>query len=272
MYFNNQISLGTDYKFVLREIMCETSTSVLYKGVNQSGDFVVVKRAHESKEYIDCLKREYACYQKLRSDNICHLFAYEQVKNNHFLIIEYCEMGSLRDLLDQGAKFSFMDIKKVAYSLLLALVEVHKQGIIHRDVKCANVLLNGSRTCKLADFGHSAISINENDAILNLIDSFKGTLYWMAPEVVLQKQYDTKADIWSLGCTILELVTTRTPWRKFENYFEAIHVIGRTNEVPDIPYETSDVLKDFLEKCLKKNPRERCSASELLTHNLFESF
>lgn len=270
MFPFNKKSLGVNYRFTLQEILCETSTSVIYKAVNNEGNTIVVKRAHESKEYIDCLKREFSCYMKVKSDNICQVFAYEQVKNNHFLVMEYCEMGSLRDLLDQGAIFSSNDVKKVAYSLLLALVDVHQHGIIHRDVKCANVLLNNNRSVKLADFGHSAIMQIGKDNTFNLVDSFKGTLYWMAPEVVLQKKYDTKADIWSFGCTVLELVTGKTPWRKFENYFEAINIIGKSDEIPEIPSSFSVVMKDFLGKCFKKDPQERNCASELLKHSLFE--
>ena len=268
MFQYKQTMLGKFNTFVLKEILTTTAHCIIYKGEDRRGVPLIAKRSHDTVDNVNLLKKEVACYKQLSHPFICAYIGYEEVNDSHFLLVEFCQLGSLRDLLDQGISFSEQDLKKTIYSILLSLEYIHKKNIIHRDVKCANILVTETKMIKLADFGHSALFGNREDETF-IANSMKGTLYWMAPEVIMQKEYDTKADIWSLGCTIIELVTGKLPWRHFANYYEAMNIIGRTNEMPEVPEETSDELKDLIECCLKRNPRERKSASELLMHSYF---
>ena len=88
----------------------------------------------------------------------------------------------------------------------------------------------------------------------------------MAPEVIVQQKYGIKADVWSLGCTLLEMVTGQTPWGKLDNFYQAMFKIGRSDDIPDIPTNISDNFRDFISSCLKKNPEERADLRTLKLH------
>jgi serine/threonine protein kinase len=200
----------------------------------------------------------------LSHENIIKLLGSEINNEELFLYMEYVSGGSLRSLLDIFGGFNEKLIQKYLSQILQGLKYLHNLGIIHRDLKCANILLDPSGKVKISDFGCSKqiISQSKNE----LLQSLKGTLPWMAPEVVCQNKYDMKADIWSLGCLVLEMLTAKIPWGKMENYMQAILKIGRTNNTPDIPDNISINLKDFIQQCLCRDPLQRKTVDELLMH------
>jgi serine/threonine protein kinase len=98
------------------------------------------------------------------------------------------------------------------------------------------------------------------------IRSFKGSPYWMAPEVIMNsKGYSLAVDIWSLGCTIIEMATARPPWHQYEGV-AAIFKIANSKDIPEIPDSFSEEGKSFLKLCLKRNPASRASAAQLMDH------
>ncbi|CAN6928172.1 unnamed protein product [Brassica oleracea] len=146
--------------------------------------------------------------------------------------------------------------------ILDGLKYLHGEGFIHRDIKCANVLVDASGSVKLADFGLAKVSQ------LNSIKSCKGTPFWLATEVINLKRtdgYESSADIWSLGCTVLEMLTRQIPYADLENLVQALFRIER-GELPDIPDTLSLDARDFIIKFLKVNPEERPTSAELLNH------
>jgi serine/threonine protein kinase len=112
--------------------------------------------------------------------------------------------------------------------------------IIHRDIKAANILVNQG-VCKLADFGESKQIMKDEET-----GSFKGTPYWMAPEVVKGKGYGRYADIWSLGCTVYEMCMNQPPWKEL-NQLAALNKIANSTELPKFPEWVSPLLADFME-------------------------
>ncbi|XVF28909.1 hypothetical protein REPUB_Repub15cG0073300 [Reevesia pubescens] len=148
--------------------------------------------------------------------------------------------------------------------LLLGLEYLHQNRIVHRDIKGANILVDNKGCIKLADFGASKKVVEL--ATINGAKSMKGTPYWMAPEVILQTGHSFSADIWSVGCTVIEMATGKPPWSQQYQEVAALFHIGTTKSHPPIPVHLSFEAKDFLLKCLQKEPGLRHSASDLLQH------
>ncbi|KAI6681572.1 hypothetical protein NL676_035453 [Syzygium grande] len=183
----------------------------------------------------------------------------EQDDEKLYIFLERMTEGSLATLYK---KYNLSDSLVSAYTrqILNGLEYLHDQNVVHRDIKCANVLVDASGSVKLADFG-LAKAIKLNDA-----KSCKGSAFWMAPEVVNLKDtgYGLAADIWSLGCTVLEMLTRQHPYPHFEGV-QAAYRIGK-GELPPVPDSLSGDARDFIFRCLQVNPNDRPSAAQLLEH------
>jgi len=182
-----------------------------------------------------------------------------RTKSHINLILEYVENGSLHQMIKQSGKMGEHLVLIFVRQILEGLAYLHNQGIIHRDIKGANLLLTKNGVVKLADFGYSIL----NDK--NKVNSIVGTACFMAPEVIEQKgNISPKCDIWSLGCTIIQLLTTRPPYYEFEPMAAMFRIV--TDDCPPIPSGISNYLKDFLLKCFTKEPSKRPNAKDLLIH------
>merc|ERR1719401_1171248 len=130
--------------------------------------------------------------------------------------------------------------------------------VVHRDIKGANVLVGEDCRPKLADFGCS----KRTDQTLT--HTMRGSIPWMAPEVIAHSRYGRAADIWSFGCLVIEMATAETPWGSFDNLMAAMIKIGMSMEMPAMPEELSPSCRGFIKRCLQREPRKRLSATELL--------
>jgi serine/threonine protein kinase len=177
------------------------------------------------------------------------------------MLMEYMAGGSLLDIVNQfGGKLNESIIRTYTTGILNGIHYLHSQGIVHSDIKARNVLV-GSSGVKLADFGSARIVSRGNGEA-----KFSGTTLWMAPEVVKQMEQGPPADIWSLGCTVLEMATGKPPWNNISHPLVAMFKIGSPHEVPEFPESLSSEGHDFLEKCFRKDPEERWTSAQLLNH------
>lgn len=175
----------------------------------------------------------------------CYLLGHEL-----WIAMDFASGGSIRTIMKAGLveeKYIVLIVREV----LVALMFLHRQGIIHRDVKAANVLLTQAGRILLADFGVAAHLQTNNKR-----STFIGTPLWMAPEVITDgKLYDTKADIWSLGVTLYEVATGNPPYFGIEP-LRACALIPRTTPVKLEGPSYSPNMKEFLSFCLQIDPHE----------------
>ncbi|KAB7494066.1 Serine/threonine-protein kinase TAO3 [Armadillidium nasatum] len=181
-----------------------------------------------------------------------------------WLVMEYC-LGSASDIIEVHRQpLKEEEISAISEGCLQGLSYLHSLGKIHRDIKAGNVLLTDNGTVKLADFGSASI--------ISPANSFVGTPYWMAPEVILamdEGQYDGKVDVWSLGITCIELSERKPPYFNM-NAMSALYHIAQ-NDAPRL--SSSDWSRDFqhfVESCLQKSPAERPTSARLLSHEFIQ--
>ncbi|KAE8713458.1 Clathrin, heavy chain isoform 1 [Hibiscus syriacus] len=185
------------------------------------------------------------------------------------LHLEYCPGGTVSDVANVKRRLADVDEKMLRWHtrcLVSALQYVYDQGIVHCDVKGRNVLVGmDSTSVKLADFG-SAIEIkkkSEEDISRNLIMP-RGSPLWMAPEVVRGEYQGPESDVWSLGCTVIEMITGRPAWEDHD--LDSLSRIANSEELPQLPTQLSKLGKDFVDKCLRRDPNQRWSCDQLLQH------
>ncbi|CAN8269618.1 unnamed protein product [Cochlearia groenlandica] len=246
----------------------------VYMGMNlDSGELLAIKQVliapnSASKEktqgHIRELEEEVQLLKNLSHPNIVRYLGTVRESDSLNILMEFVPGGSISSLLEKFGSFPEPVIIMYTKQLLLGLEYLHKNGIMHRDIKGANILVDNKGCIKLADFGASKKVVEL--ATVNGAKSMKGTPYWMAPEVILQTGHSFSADIWSVGCTVIEMATGKPPWSEQYQQFAAVLHIGRTKAHPPIPDDLSPEAKDFLLKCLHKEPSLRHSASELLQH------
>ncbi|XP_043925039.1 serine/threonine-protein kinase 10 [Protopterus annectens] len=190
-----------------------------------------------------------------------------------WIMIEFCAGGAVDAvMLDLDKGLTEPQIKVVCRQMFEALLYLHNMKIIHRDLKAGNILLTLDGDIKLADFGVSA----KNTKTLQKRDSFIGTPYWMAPEVVMCETmkdipYDYKADIWSAGITLIELAQIEPPHHDLNPMRVLLKIAKADPPTLAIPSKWSHEFKDFLRVALDKNPETRPTALQLLEHPFVNS-
>ncbi|CAB3987495.1 serine threonine- kinase TAO1-like, partial [Paramuricea clavata] len=248
----------------LKEIGHGSFGAVYYAKHVKTGEVVAIKKmsfsGKQSAEKWADIVREVKFLKQCKHQNTISYKSCYLKEHTAWLVMEYC-VGSCSDVLEVHKKpLAEKEIAAVCKGSLNGLSYLHSNDKIHRDVKAGNVLLTEDGVVKLADFGSASI--------LSPANSFVGTPYWMAPEVILamdEGQYDGKVDVWSLGITCIELAERKPPLFNM-NAMSALYHIAQ-NDPPALSTDGwSASFKQFISKCLEKNPPDRPSSQELLPH------
>lgn len=247
--------------FEILEPLGEGAYGSVYKAMDKrDGEMVALKIMPLIVE-AGSLEKEVAIMTKCASPYIVNFKGAWKLGDNIWLAMEYCGAGSITDLMKVTKKcLTEKQLRVVCRETLKGLDYLHSVKLIHRDIKAGNILVDDSGRCKLADFG-----VSREASTFAKATTVIGTPYWMAPEVFQEGAYNEKADIWSLGITLIEMATGRPPHAE-KAPLEAIF------DIPVKPPPTlevgkwSDECHDFLAQCVVKDPGLRPSAVELLAH------
>ncbi|CAO3694005.1 unnamed protein product [Rhizopus stolonifer] len=265
--------------WVCGELIGKGSFGRVYHAMNiEANEWIEVKQVDlpstnadyakaELREIKDGLFREISLLEDLDNEYIVQYLGYDvDEKENHInIFLEYMPGGSITSCLNKTGKFEVTLVQFFIRQILLGLAYLHNRNILHRDIKAGNILLDQNGICKITDFGLSKLSGQDKAYDPHSNNSaMRGTVFWMAPEVVKGTNYNAKVDIWSLGCTVIEMLTGSHPWLDL-NMLAALYNLGKY-QAPPIPEDLPEEAKDFLTKCFTINPEERPTAEQLSTH------
>ncbi|KAE8712737.1 Clathrin, heavy chain isoform 1 [Hibiscus syriacus] len=267
---NTQKTSWTKGKFIGRG-----SFGTVSLAINETnGDVFAVKSvdlATSLPNQLECLENEIRTLHSLSSPYVVKYLGDDvtPADSSRNLHLEYMSGGTVSDEANVKRRLADVDERVLRWHtrcLVSALKYLHGEGIVHCDVKGINVLLDSDSTSvKLADFG-SAIAIKKESAGDIPIHPIKprGSPLWMAPEVIRGEYQGPESDVWSLGCTVVEMITGKPAWG--DQGFDSLCRIANSDELPELPTQLSDLGKDFVERCLRRDPNRRWNCDQLLQH------
>lgn len=248
--------------FQLGDCLGKGAFGSVYRALNWgTGETVAIKQVRLENlggVELKTIMLEIDLLKNLNHANIVKYNGFVKSSESLYIILEYCENGSLHSICKNFGKFPENLVALYMSQVLHGLLYLHEQGVIHRDIKGANILTTKEGLVKLADFGVAtkASGLDQSSVV--------GTPYWMAPEVIELSGAATSSDIWSLGCTVIELIEGKPPYHKLQPMQALFRIVN--DEHPPIPGSASPLLREFLMECFQKNPTLRISAKRLLKH------
>ena len=264
----------------------------VFLALTSLGGLIAVKQIDMSRFHRDTIEREYErideevnILRALKHPSVVEFYGTSYERDVVNIFMEYIAGGSIASILRRFGPLEENVFKRYTKQLLKAVRYLHSNGVVHRDIKGANVMVTGEGLIKLIDFGcarqlvESAVcgsshghSNTENLKTGGQLVSAKGTPYWMAPEVICETGHGRKSDIWSIGCTIFEMATRRPPWADLEPSAAMFAIASGRRAIPQLPSPPSSQLaRDFVAQCLTRQPQARPTAAELLQHKWFSS-
>ena len=212
------------------------------------------------------LEQEVHMLSQLTHPNIVRYIGISRQEDILNVFMEYVPGGSIASLLQRFGPLGDSVTRVYTRQILIGLDYLHSQRVVHRDIKGANILVEKSGRIKLADFGMAKmlefVDVERNASAKKAV---KGSAYWMAPEVIRKSEVTLGCDVWSVGCTVIEMASAKPPWCECSTQVQAMYKIASSNQLPTLPEQNlSKEAKAFILHCLKRNVEERPDVETLL--------
>ncbi|KAG6397803.1 hypothetical protein SASPL_139251 [Salvia splendens] len=243
------------------------SSAAVSLATSDAGDIFAVKSAKMSSS--SSLRNEQILISQLSSPFIVKCLGSDITRERDEFVfnifLEYVSGGTLSDLIrSNGGSLDETTIKFYANQMAEGLNYLHRAGIVHCDIKGQNVLIADRGGLKIADFGCAKRAESGGSV-------FAGTPVYMAPEVARGEGQGFPADVWAMGCTIIEMATGENPWPEMNDPTAALYRVAFSCDVPEIPRWFSGAARDFAAKCFARDPEKRWTAEKLLGHPFLDS-
>ncbi|XP_057962934.1 serine/threonine-protein kinase STY8-like [Malania oleifera] len=233
----------------------------LYRGSYCSQE-VAIKVLRPDRVNADMLRefsQEVYIMRKIRHKNVVQFIGASTLSPNLFIVTEFMSRGSVYDFLHkQRGSFKLPSLLKVAIDVSKGMNYLHQNNIIHRDLKTANLLMDENKVVKVADFGVARVQAESG-----VMTAETGTYRWMAPEVIEHRPYDHKADVFSFGIVLWELLTGELPYALLTPLQAAVGVVQKGLR-PMVPKRTQPKLAELLGRCWQHEPTRRPNFSEII--------
>ncbi|HEX9057551.1 MAG TPA: protein kinase [Ktedonobacterales bacterium] len=264
--------LGDRYE--LQEPIGRGGMATIYRAVDlRMGRSVAVKILREvyssDPKFVTRFQREARAASLLQHPNIVQVFDYGQSGESYYIVMEFVDGTDLRKYLKRHGRLSNERVASIARDVALGLGAAHKRGIVHRDVKPQNILLNEEDVVKLTDFGIASVYKDAGAERLTTTGMTLGTVQYYAPEQAQGEVVSPSADIYAMGIVMYEMLTGRTP---FDGDTPVAVAMKHIQEMPDPPSRynpnVAPALERIIMRCLEKDPRDRYRDGDALAYAL----
>jgi len=262
---------GASFKWIRGEMLGRGSLGTVFQAMDsRTGQIYAAKEVQinasdeSDLKFKASLENEIHICKDLSHPRIVAYYGHDYIASCLYIYLEYMPGGSMAQVLRQFGPFEESLLVVYSREILEGLEYLHTREppVVHRDIKGGNVLVGLDCRVKLSDFGCSKRTME------TMSHTIKGSIPWMAPEVIKSTGYGRMADIWSFGCVAIEMASAKSPWGVFDNPMAAMVRIAMSKEVPPIPESLSAPCVDFIQSCVQRDPTKRPTATTLLQHDL----
>jgi serine/threonine protein kinase len=251
--------------FEMHQLLGQGAWGKVLKAVHKASGFTLAIKIilNTNKTMQESIQKEVEILKLCRSQSVVAYYGTCLRHNETWILMDYCGMGSIKDMMKLCMEtLTEAQVAYVAFETLKGLAYLHGRNILHLDVKAANILATESGAVKLADFGVSEQLEKLNKTTIDYV----GSPLFMAPEVIRRTGYTDRADIWSLGITLIEMIDGRPPYTDIKSMADLQKVLDRPPATLSKPQNYSPEFNDFIAQCLVKDSTQRKNAMELLYH------
>jgi len=266
---SGKVYKGRSFSWIRGDMLGLGTLGMVFKAMNvDTGETFAVKellideKLESDRNFMKALQHEIDILKDLKHEHIVSYLGHDTIDNKLYIYLEYMPGGSIAHVISNYGALDEDTIATYTTHVLLGLDFLHSQDppLLHRDIKGANILVGIDWKAKLSDFGCSKRATD------SMTHTIMGSIPWMAPEIMAGTGYGRKADLWSLGCVLIEMASAHHPWESFDNNLAAMVRIMTSGDIPKIPEHLTETCKNFILSCLIRDPEERPGADELLKH------